>query len=107
MAQKRLFKVRETGSFPVDVFAVITLWDDNKPKATPFEVNWVSLGNGLSPCLDMFDDAWGYLKEWPDLFISMAARVDQDATVSEFKLMLENLGFTEVPENLGLEVVDG
>jgi hypothetical protein len=60
-------------------------------------MHWYDLGTaGITPRLEVFDDAWDALYWCPDVLAALAERDNQDITPVQFCEMLNRLGFADL-----------
>jgi ribosomal protein S27E len=62
------------------------------------EMRWVAVGSSLYPRMEMFDDSWGSLGHFRDLFDAMAQVAGQGIGMGDFCKMLEGLGYEDATE---------
>lgn len=64
-------------------------------KGKEFAVRWSYVGHDITPRLEVFDDAWQLLADWPDLIAALAALDNKCIQPKEFCDMLLSLGFVD------------
>lgn len=60
-----------------------------------FAVRWIRVGSKWSPHLEVFDDAWHALTQFPDLLAAMAEHDSEDMGPDAFAELLRGLGIKD------------
>lgn len=63
-----------------------------------FAITWCKLGGALVPKLEVFDDGWRVLSQFPQLLVELAALDNQNVTPERMAALLLRLGFADLTE---------
>lgn len=61
-----------------------------------FSIVWRALGSKPVPCIQMFDDSWWILAEYPKLFAELAARDEDTTSPADMCTILKRHGFKDM-----------